>query len=88
MNAIAILERLPKKTDHHTVYLFLGDAYAAIDQPEKAQYYYKFVCHNAQQLNNSLFQRIALFKIARTQLCLNQNQDAIHSYHLLLQMKL
>jgi tetratricopeptide (TPR) repeat protein len=86
--AIAILEHLPKKPDSHTVYLFLGDAYAAIDQPEKAQYYYKLVYHNAQQSNNSLFQRIALFKVARTQLWLNQNQDAIHSYRLLLQMKL
>ena len=86
--AILIMEPLAKTNKNYHLFLSLGDAHAAIEQPAKALPYYKMVYDNATASNNALFKRVALFKIARMQLWMNNSQAAINAYHQLLSMKL
>ena len=74
--------------NNYNLFLSLGDAYAGSEKPEKAFYYYNIVYQRANKSNNVLFKRVALFKIARMQLWLNEGDAAVQSYERLLAMKL
>ena len=86
--AILIMKPLTKTNKNYHLFLSLGDAYAAIEQPTKALPYYKIVYEKATASSNTLFRRVALFKIARMQLWMNNSQAAMTSYQQLLSMKL
>ena len=86
--AIVIMEGLSKSNKNYNLLLSLGDAYAALEKPTKSLHYYEIVYRYANASNNALFERVALFKIARMQLWLNDEQAAIKSYQRLLSMNL
>ena len=65
-----------------------GDASAFRDDPLGALYFYRVAYVNAHDKNDILFQRIALFKLAKMQLWLGLYKDASNSYKLLLVLKL
>lgn len=80
-------QRAVTKQVYHQ-YLNLGDTYAAKEQPQKALDNYSIVYHQAMKDHNRLFQRIALFKIARMELWLGYPQAATNTYQQLLSMSL
>lgn len=86
--AIVIMDALSTANKNLNLLLSLGNAYAALEKPQKALHYYQQVFHHANTSGNVLFKRVALFKIARMQLWLNQAEEATKSYQQLLSMNL
>ncbi len=82
--AIPRLERLEKIEKNFHVALALGDAYSGAGDNLKALNAYSSALTQANEAKNKVIERVALFKIARTQLRLKQYQAAYDSYNSLL----
>ncbi|WP_160264725.1 tetratricopeptide repeat protein [Legionella norrlandica] len=88
MEAIPILEKLNQIDDNYNVEISLGDAYSELENPSKALNYYEMAYRNAKNENNVVIERVALFKIARTNMWLKRYQEAANSYQRLLSIQL
>ncbi|MCX7118014.1 MAG: hypothetical protein NTW94_08985 [Legionellales bacterium] len=82
--AVYIMTPLAKTNPNTKLLLSLGDAYVALDQPKKALNYYILVYQHANQSDDQLFKRIALYKMARMQFWLGQYVSSGKTYQLLL----
>ncbi len=87
-DAILIMEPLAKTHPTFDLYLSMGDAQASLDSPSKAMEYYQLSYKKALELNNNVYTRIALFKIARTYLWLKDTPNAIVTYNQLIASQL
>ncbi|WP_131781154.1 tetratricopeptide repeat protein [Legionella gresilensis] len=86
--AIKLLEEVKVNNKKPDVDITLGDTYVMLDNLKMALYYYKSALDKAKLSNNEVMIRISLFRIARMQISLEQVQEAIINYELLLNMNL
>ena len=87
--ALASLDQqLTSKDDNYFLDLYLGEIYAGLAKPAKSLHYYELAYRHIQYSDEPILKRVVLFKLAHTQLWLGQYQQALESYHQLLQMKL
>ncbi|STX50499.1 cellulose synthase subunit BcsC [Legionella busanensis] len=86
--AIKLLEEVKVNNKKPDVDITLGDTYVMLDNLQMALYYYKSALDKAKLSNNEVMARISLFRIARMQISLDQVQEAIINYELLLNMNL
>ncbi len=87
-NALPILEQLEQSKQDYNIELILGDTYSGLGYLPKSLAIYQQALIHGKAANNIVIQRVALFKIARTQLALKQYHKAVLSYQILLSMTL
>nr|HAT8715104.1 tetratricopeptide repeat protein [Legionella jordanis] len=87
MEALPILQHLEQTQPNYLVEISLGDIHAQLGNSAQALSYFERAFQNAKN-NNETIKRVALFKIARTQINLKNYQEAIDSYRILLTMNL
>ena len=87
-DALPILEQLEQSKQDYNIELVLGDTYSALGYLPKSLATYQQALIHGKAANNNVIQRVALFKIAKTQLALKEYRQAALNYQSLSAMSL
>ncbi|MCL5272436.1 MAG: hypothetical protein M1486_03875 [Gammaproteobacteria bacterium] len=86
--ALIVLEELEQQQTNYNVELTLGDTHIALGNMQKGLASYKSALTHGKQANNTVIERVSLFKIGKTQLQLKEYKLAAVTFKILLSMKL
>ena len=86
--ALTLLQQSSLEEDNYFLDLYLGEIYAGLTKPSKSLHYYSSAYLHVKNSTDMVLKRVILFKLAHTQIWLQQYQQALNTYSQLLMMEL